>query len=92
MDEHVTFNFPDTDFAGVEGDVGLSIFTAECIYGRPKTRLEAAYWIPDSGKRAVFETRGPAGEAALRVLIGLLGARFGEGGFSVERAETGAQS
>lgn len=85
MGEHIKFRFKDPDPDGVEGDIGLAIFSAECIYGRPQTRLEAGYWLSVDGTTVVFDVGGPAGESALRVLVGLVGARFGEGGYSVER-------
>ena len=85
MNERVTFRFPEPDHQGSEADIGLAIFTAECIHGRPQTRLETGYWLTSDGSRAVFESRGPAGECALRVLVGLLGARFGEFGFEVRK-------
>lgn len=89
MSERVKFQFPEPDPEGAEDDIGLAIFTAECIYGRPQTRLEVAYWLTSDGRPAVFDNRGPAGESALRVLIGLFGARFGEAGFQMESAQFG---
>ena len=86
MSERITLGFPEPDPAGVEGDIGLAIFSSECIHGRPQTRLDVAYWLPLDGEKAVVEVRGPAGESALRVLLGLLAARFGETGFTVRRA------
>lgn len=85
MAELIKFEFPEPEQEEVEQDIALSIFTAECIHGRPRTRLDVGYLLSDDGHRAVFEVRGEAGETALRVLVGLLAARFGEGGFNVER-------
>ena len=92
MNERMTFRFPEPDYEGTETDIGLALFTAECIHGRPKTRLEAAYWLRNDGQQAVFDVRGPAGETALRVLVGLLGARFGEDGYTVDGKARGVEA
>ena len=90
MSERIKFRFPTPDPDGVEGDIALSIFSAECIHGRPRTRLDIGYFLATDGRRAVVDVRGPAGEMALRVLLGLLGARFGEAGFEVQHAQASA--
>jgi hypothetical protein len=87
MSERMKFQFPAPDRDGVEEDISLGIFTAECIYGRPRTRLDVAYFLTGDGRRAVIDVKGPAGETALRVIVGLLAARFGEDGYQVERVE-----
>ena len=69
----------------VEDDLALAVFAAECLYGRPQTRLELQYLVSPDGSRCVADVRGPAGEAALRVFLGLAAARCGEGRLSVER-------
>ena len=81
MSERIKFRFPTPDAEGVEGDIALAIFSAECIHGKPRTRLDVGYFLTTDGKRAVMQVRGPAGETALRVLVGLLSARFGESGY-----------
>ena len=86
MTEILRFQFPNAaDREGVESDACLAIFSAECLHGRPKTRLEVSYLLEASGVRCVFEVRGEAGGTALQVFIGLCGERFGEAGFTVER-------
>ena len=87
MSERIKFIFPKPDADGVAHDIGLSIFSGECVHGRPQTRLDIAYYLTDDGRRAVLDVRGPAGETALRVFVGLCTARFGEGGFRVERRQ-----
>ena len=74
-----------TPRSDVEHDIGLAIFSAECVYGGPRTRLEVRYLINIDGTRVVLQVRGEAGEAAVRVLIGLCNERFGEATFRVER-------
>ena len=42
MDE-TCFAFPKTtDLDALEDDVCLAVFTAECLYGKPRTRIEAS--------------------------------------------------
>jgi len=87
MTEKIKFQFPGADDASaIEDDLALAIFTAQCVHGRPQTRLQVRYLVTDDGQRAAMEVGGPAGEMALRVFLGLCGARFGEEGFHVTRA------
>lgn len=86
MSEVLRYSFPEgSDRAEVEHDVALAVFVAECIYGRPQTRLDVSYYLPGSGRRCALAVHGPAGESVARVFTGLCGERFGEGGFTVER-------
>ena len=71
----------------VEGDIALAIFTAECVYGRPRVRMEARYVVDDDGATCVLGVDGEAGEAAARVFTGLTAARVGERSFSVRRLQ-----
>lgn len=90
MTQLTRFKFPaDADPDAVRGDAALAIFVAECLYGRPQARLEAAFLVDSHGRSAVMQSRGPAGESATRVFTGLLGQRFGEDGFQVEHIEGG---
>ena len=92
MHEVVRFVFPESGCReGIEADISLAIFSAECVYGRPRTRLEVSYLVDDEGGRCVLRVRGDAGEAAMQVFIGLCGERFGEDGFRVERVEPSRQ-
>lgn len=90
MTEKILFQFPNVDDArAIEDDLALAIFTAQCVHGRPQTRLQVRYLVTGDGHRAAIEIDGPAGAMALRVFLGLCGARFGEDGFRVERASAG---
>ena len=92
MSEVIRFQFPEGAVREeVEGDACLAIFSAECLHGRPQTLLEASYLVSADGRCVVLQVRGPAGEIAARVFIGLCGERFGEGGFSVERVQPGEE-
>jgi hypothetical protein len=85
------FVFKEPDRAGIEQDACLAIFSAECLHGRPKTRLEVAYLVDADGQRCVFDVRGEAGETAIQVFIGLCGERFGESEFSITPVTTSEQ-
>ena len=86
MSEIVRFSFPGTtNREGVEADACLAIFSAECLHGRPKTRLEVSYLVDATGSACVFEIAGEAGDVAVQVFLGLCTERFGERAFQVER-------
>ena len=71
--------------AELEGDLALAILCSECVYGRPRVRMEVSYAVDPGGKACVVETGGEAGEAAARIFTGLVALRFGETGYKVER-------
>lgn len=77
---------PDADT--LEADAALALYAAECVFGRPRVRLEAAYAIAADGQSCTVEISGEAGEAAARVLAGLLSTRHGEQGYLVRRLAT----
>lgn len=89
MSERVRFQLPavTSEPEGVEDDLALAVFVAECVHGRPQTRLEVRYLVAADRRSCTMEVSGPAGETALRVLIGLLSARFGEEAFKVARVD-----
>jgi hypothetical protein len=69
----------------VEADIALAIFAAECVYGRPRVRMETSYLVEGTGKACVVDVSGEAGEAAARVFAGLAAARVGENSYTVQR-------
>jgi hypothetical protein len=75
------------DQDAVESDMALAIFTAECLHGRPRVRLETRYLISPGGGNCVMEVSGDAGEAAARVFAGLAAARFGEEAINIKHYE-----
>jgi hypothetical protein len=82
----VRFGFETpVDAEELEGDIALAILCAECIYGRPRVRMEVSYAVDPHGKACVLETAGVAGEAVARVFAGLLAVRLGENAYSVRR-------
>jgi hypothetical protein len=78
------FKFPHVaDSERLEEDLALAIFAAECIYGRPRVRMETGYLFDEGGGTCLVDVRGEAGETAARIFTGLAAARFGEEFLSV---------
>jgi hypothetical protein len=85
---HTTLRFGFTEGSsreGIEADIALAIFAAECVYGRPRVRREASYLVDQEGKACVVDIAGESGEAVARVFAGLTAARVGEEAFTVRR-------
>jgi hypothetical protein len=93
MTEKILFQFPNVeDASAIEDDLALAIFAAQCVHGRPQTRLQVRYLVTDDGDEGAVEIDGPAGEMALRVFLGLCAARFGEDGFLIEKSATDSKA
>lgn len=85
MSQVLRFKFNKVSRETVEADVALAIFAAECVYGRPRVRMETSYLVDDDGGACVLEIGGEAGESVARVFAGLCAARLGEDAYSVQR-------
>ncbi len=85
MSQVLQFKFREANCETVEADVALAIFAAECVYGRPRVRMEASYLVDEDGGACVLEIDGDAGESVARVFAGLCAARLGEEAYSVHR-------
>ena len=84
------FTFPEgSDVRAVEGDMAMAIFAAECVYGRPRVRMETSYLVDECGMACVVDICGEAGEAVARVFAGLAAARLGEDSYTVRRMPQG---
>jgi len=82
------FTFPDGDDRElVETDVTLAIFAAECVYGKPRVRLETSYLVAEDGSSCVLRIDGESAEAAARIFTGLTAVRRGETNFRVQRLQ-----
>jgi len=87
------FTFPEgVDVGAVEGDMALAIFAAECVYGRPRVRMETSYLVEEGGQACVVAVSGEAGEIAVRIFAGLSAARLGEDSYTVRRMPQAAPS
>ena len=91
MSQVLEFKFREADRETVEADVALAIFAAECVYGRPRVRMEASYLVDEGGTACVLDISGEAGEAVARVFAGLSAARFGDQAYSVRRLAQGPE-
>ena len=69
----------------LETDIALALFAAECVYGKPRVRLEASYLVADDGQVCVVRADGDAGDAAARIFAGLTAVRVGEKADGVRR-------
>lgn len=86
MGKLIHFGFKeDTDPKAIEEDMALAIFSAECVYGKPRVRMEARYLVDQQGKTCVLKIAGESGEAAARIFAGLTAVRLGESGFTVHQ-------
>jgi len=85
MGNLMRFNFPGpVDLDAVENDMALALLVAEFLYGKPRVRLEAGYYVSSSDGSFVVQVSGPAGETAAQVFAGFCAIRFGEEGYHVD--------
>lgn len=78
------FEFDDTvTKQDIEEHITLAIITAECTFGKPRVRLNAAY-LASNGK-AVIDVSSEVGEHIAQVFTGLMDRELGEENFTVER-------
>ena len=87
MNKVVRFRFDSSDPNSVEDDLRLALFSAGCLFGPSRLRLETNYLVREDGESCVIESRGEAGDAATRIFAGLTAARVGDEGFVVEPAD-----
>ena len=88
------FEFPkEVDRKIIETQLALAIITAECTFGQPRVRLNAAYCVspairtaPDNKKsQVVIDVSTEVGEHIAQVFTGLMIRQLGEDNFTVER-------
>jgi len=90
MDSVLRFKMGDRpEREAIESDLAMALFAAECVYGKPRVRMEASYLVADDGKTCLVSTDGEAGEAAARIFAGLIAARVGEQSYQVQRLDGG---
>jgi hypothetical protein len=86
------FQLPDGTTRGfMEGHLATAVFSAECIFGRPRVRLSARYWLDRPGSVLIVDVADSVGEHIAQVLVGCFTRDFGEAGFSVTRRGTSAR-
>ena len=88
MREVIRFEFPEEiDREATEGRLSLAIVATECMFGRARVRLNAAYLMSDDGRKVAVDVSTDVGENIAQLFTGLLIRDMGEEAFSVERAE-----
>ncbi|MCL4552920.1 MAG: hypothetical protein M1305_05140 [Candidatus Marsarchaeota archaeon] len=71
----------------VANSLMLATFAAECLHGRSKLRLEAAFCLDTRARTCVIDAESVVGCDIARMFTGFLTRGFGEQSFQVERAE-----
>ena len=88
------FEFPEgLDREIIETELALAIIAAECTFGQPKVRLNAAYCVSPATKIAdekkkhqvVIDVSTEVGEHIAQVFTGLMTRQLGEEKFTVDR-------
>jgi hypothetical protein len=81
-----TFEFPKgTPREFIEAHLAEAIFTAECVYGAPRVRNSAAYYVPMNKPQCAIDVSTEVGEHVAEVFTGLVTRDLGEDGFTVTR-------
>jgi hypothetical protein len=80
------FQLPDgTTREFMEGHLATAVFSAECVFGVPRVRLSARYWLDRPRSALIVDVADSVGEHIAQVLVGCFTRDFGEAGFSVAR-------
>jgi len=80
------FKFPKgVDEDAIEAQLALAIIAAECFFGKPKVRINAAYLFPKRSRELVIDVSTDVGEHIAQVFTGLLTRQLGEERFTVNR-------
>jgi len=88
------FKFPEgLDREIIETQLALAIIAAECTFGQPRVRINAAYCISPASKttdgkkkpQVAIDVSTEVGEHIAQVFTGLMIRQLGEEGFAVER-------
>ena len=88
------FEFPDEiEREIIETQLALAIIAAECTFGQPKVRLNAAYCVSPASRvesekkksKVVIDVSTEVGEHIAEVFTGLMTRQLGEEKFTVDR-------
>ena len=88
------FEFPEgLDREIIETELALAIIAAECTFGQPKVRLNAAYCVSPATEKTssnkknqvVIDVSTEVGEHIAEVFTGLMIRQLGEEKFTVDR-------
>lgn len=79
------FEIP-VDMDAVEETLLLAILAVGCLYGEAAVRLDAGYAIDAEARVVVIDGGTDIGRAVARIFIGFCSREFGDGTFSMVRA------
>jgi len=82
----LTFDIP-VDMDTVEETLLLAILAVGCLYGEAAVRLDAGYAIDADARVVVLDGGTDIGRAVARIFIGFCSREFGDGTFSMVRAD-----
>lgn len=80
------FKFPESLAKEViESQLALAVIAAECNFGQPRVRINAAYCLSRETPQVAIDISSEVGEHIARVFTGLMIRQLGENDFTVER-------
>ena len=81
------FKFPENIGKDIiESQLALAIVAAECNYGQPRVRINAAYCVSKKTPQVAIDISSEVGEHIARIFTGLMIRQLGEDQFTVERS------
>lgn len=75
----------------IETQLALAIIAAESVFGNPRVRLTAGYFLSDDASELVLDISTEEGEYIARVFTGFITRCAGEDGFSLAILGPGSQ-
>ena len=69
----------------IETQLALAIVAAESIYGKPKVRVNAAYFVSKDKPQVAIDVSTEVGEQIAQMFTGLMIRQLGEDKFTVDR-------
>jgi hypothetical protein len=80
------FTFPhETDRETIEAHLALAIIAAECLFGKPRVRIDAAYFLSKEQPQIAIDVSTGVGNHVARIFTGLMIRQLGEEAFTVDR-------
>ncbi|MFH0926825.1 MAG: hypothetical protein V1872_14540 [bacterium] len=80
------FKFPEElDRESIEAQLALAIIAAECTFGQPKVRINAAYCVSKEKPQVAIDVSTEVGEHIAQLFTGLMIRQLGEDKFTVDR-------
>ncbi len=87
------FEFDDSvPMEEAESTLHLAIMAAECVFGEPAVRMDAAYSIHEQNRVCVVDASHEVGRCICKVFTGYLVKEFGADSFTVRRIKTASST